>query len=174
MFIKYQEKFIKLTRFTEWEIATWISVTKVKSVPKKSLSAKLYAFIFENRSTNNEHNSSFFLKKKEQKPKIPVASLVFLSHIEFAEMQTLKRFEQLFILKHDTERDISLYLVYWWANKFCLKIFTEKKMSPISMPTCVWANVCTMCFWCLLFCYKSHRDTAEVHRWLSPGLWCYD
>lgn len=40
----------------------------------------------------------FLKKKKEQKSKIPVASLDFLTHTEFAEVQTLKRFEQLFIL----------------------------------------------------------------------------
>lgn len=111
---------------------------------------------------------NFSLKKKEQKYKIPVASLDFFSHIEFAETQTLKRFEQLFILKHGTEWDISLYLVHWCTNKFCLKIFAQKKMSQISMPAYVWANVCTMYFWCLLCCYKRHRDAAEVHEWPSP------
>lgn len=49
--------------------------------------------------------NSSLKKKKEQKSKIPVASLDFFSHIESAEMQTLKRFEQLFILKHDTKWD---------------------------------------------------------------------
>lgn len=48
-------------------------------------------------------NMKLFFKKKKQKYKIPVASLYFFSHIEFAETQTLKRFEQLFILKHGTE-----------------------------------------------------------------------
>lgn len=40
----------------------------------------------------------FFFKNNEQKSKIPVASSDFLTHTEFAEVQTLKGFEQLFIL----------------------------------------------------------------------------
>lgn len=40
----------------------------------------------------------FLKKNNEQKSKIPVASSDFLTHTEFAEVQTLKGFEQLFIL----------------------------------------------------------------------------
>lgn len=49
-------------------------------------------------------NMKLFLKKKrEQKSKIPVASLDFFTHTKFVEMQTLKKFEQLFILKRDAK-----------------------------------------------------------------------
>jgi len=64
---------------------------------KTPLATQSYAFVFENRNTNNEYKT--FILKNEQKSKIPVASLDFLTHMEFAEVQTLRRYEQLFILR---------------------------------------------------------------------------
>lgn len=126
------------------------------STKKKSLhSAKLYAFIFE-KYKQWTWNSFFFLK--EQKSKILVASLDFLSHTEFAKCKRLKDLKNC-LLWSTTLKETSLYI-------YCTGVQVSFVLKYSQKTKCHEYPCQLMSRQMFAPCAFDARDTAELHRWL--------